>query len=521
MPRKRRERTNRTDSTVHKPSDLQSFFGTIEKDVSAAWRDVSDGVNTAFKFATGVLNIVDRGADKLKDNKLVGSPVRSVMPVLDNAKDVRNEVGDIILDVNDTANAAGEVYTGVNETVFDVVFYAEDVLEDSENANQHQDMLPQRPQAEPADVYIPPQGPGDEYAANQQGPIVPPPQAPGDNVNQQNRMQGVFDEIKRVGKINDMVEGQVPQVHQNELNQLQDEHERQYAAYANPPPPPGIPPPVHPIGYPRGNLMDQIRQGQNLKPLAPVENNAPVEDDLLAQIRRGQNLKPAADRAMAPEEPQPESLLDQLRRGQQLKPVGDRPIPPEEPHPDNILDQIRKGRNLNPVGNRPAPVEEAKPETILDQIRKGQKLKSTVPPVRDGLQGGDSSLAKRLMGRRQYLSDDDDDDMKEFENIPYDGGAYDGHVNGHVRDSQGNVEQLQGGMLKAALDKRVHYPQKNPTILDQIKQGVPLRKSVQREAGEANPDMGGYGGLASHFDKFMRGRIEDAGPNEDDEDPDW
>ena len=244
-----------------------------------------------------------------------------------------------------------------------------------------------------------------------------------------------------------------------------------------------VPPPLPPRpqqqesvkGMPQ-NLQDEIERGIELKSIT----NQPKKPSLQDEIKASKQLKPAGDRQLADKPQQQITLQDEIKKGKQLKPVSDRKLADKPAEQPTLQDEIKKGKQLKPVSDRKLADKPAEQPTLQDEVKAGEPV-SHIHMIKQGLQ-------------KKFKTDEDDEDRHEDDRVLYE---------------------------PASVAVPQERPAANVSLLDQIKQGTPLKK-VYRPNIERRPSSE-PSSLSKQIDKVkaQQQQTDEEDGSESDDQSDW
>ena len=244
-----------------------------------------------------------------------------------------------------------------------------------------------------------------------------------------------------------------------------------------------VPPPLPPRpqqqesvkGMPQ-NLQDEIERGIELKSIT----NQPKKPSLQDEIKASKQLKPAGDRQLADKPQQQITLQDEIKKGKQLKPVSDRKLADKPAEQPTLQDEIKKGKQLKPVSDRKLADKPAEQPTLQDEVKAGEPV-SHIDMIKQGLQ-------------KKFKTDEDDEDRHEDDRVLYE---------------------------PASVAVPQERPAANVSLLDQIKQGTPLKK-VYRPNIERRPSSE-PSSLSKQIDKVkaQQQQTDEEDGSESDDQSDW
>ena len=236
------------------------------------------------------------------------------------------------------------------------------------------------------------------------------------------------------------------------------------------------------------NLQDEIKKGIELN---PVESSMPVPPPLPPRPQQQesvkgmpQNLQDEIERGIElksiTNQPKKPSLQDEIKASKQLKPAGDRQLADKPQQQITLQDEIKKGKQLKPVSDRKLADKPAEQPTLQDEVKAGEPV-SHIDMIKQGLQ-------------KKFKTDEDDEDRHEDDRVLYE---------------------------PASVAVPQERPAANVSLLDQIKQGTPLKK-VYRPNIERRPSSE-PSSLSKQIDKVkaQQQQTDEEDGSESDDQSDW
>ena len=236
---------------------------------------------------------------------------------------------------------------------------------------------------------------------------------------------------------------------------------------------------------------NNIKSGELLLIRQPVESSMPVPPPLPPRPQQQesvkgmpQNLQDEIERGIElksiTNQPKKPSLQDEIKASKQLKPAGDRQLADKPQQQITLQDEIKKGKQLKPVSDRKLADKPAEQPTLQDEVKAGEPV-SHIDMIKQGLQ-------------KKFKTDEDDEDRHEDDRVLYE---------------------------PASVAVPQERPAANVSLLDQIKQGTPLKK-VYRPNIERRPSSE-PSSLSKQIDKVkaQQQQTDEEDGSESDDQSDW